>query len=96
MECLRSLGLNPNIPKAELVSSYSTQSTDFLLNLQQALFEELVSKGLGNVQDKLVGQEISHCLLNFQKTWALCCYVWKITPKFLTLSSKMESIAEAI
>ena len=91
MERLRSLGLNPNIPKAELVSSFSTQSIDFLLNLRQAFFEELVSQGLGNVQDKLVA-EISHCLLNFQKTCALCCYVWETTPKFLTLSSKMESV----
>ena len=33
MECLRNLGIDPNVPKTDLISLLSTQSTDVLLNV---------------------------------------------------------------
>ena len=56
MECLRNLGIDPNVPKTDLISLLSTQSTDVLLNLRQSFFDDLVSDGLGNEGDELVGR----------------------------------------
>lgn len=56
MERLRSLGIDPNVPKTELLSLLSNQSTDSLLDLRQSFFEELVAKNLGNEGDELVGR----------------------------------------
>ena len=54
MERLRTLGINPNVPRSELISLLSAQSADTLLALRQAFFEELVSKDLAH-GDELVG-----------------------------------------
>ena len=56
MERLRSLGIDPNIPRKELSLLLSIQSTDVLLNLRQVFFEDLVSKDLGNEGDELVSR----------------------------------------
>ena len=46
MELLRSLNIDPNVPKSELVSTLSTQSVDSLLSLRSALFEDARSAAL--------------------------------------------------
>ena len=55
MERLRNLGIDPNVPKTDFISLLSNQSTDVLLNLRQSFFDDLVSDGLGNEGDELVG-----------------------------------------
>ena len=54
-QCLRDLGINPNIPNRRDIATLNL-STDIQLNLRQAFFEELVSKGLGNEGDVLVSR----------------------------------------
>ena len=55
-QCLRDLGINPNIPNTSDIATLNLIN-DIQLNLRQAFFEELASKGLGNEGDVLV----SHC-----------------------------------
>ena len=56
---MHNLGINPNLPKSELVSLLTTQATNVQLDLRQTFFEELVSKGLGNEGDELVSRRCS-------------------------------------
>ena len=56
MELLRSLNIDPNVPKSELVSTLSTQSVDSLLSLRSALFEDARSAALTHPNDALVSR----------------------------------------
>ena len=49
----------PKLIKTDLISLHSNQSTDVLLNLRQSFFDDLVSDGLGNEGDELVGRRCS-------------------------------------
>ena len=59
MKRLRSLGVNPNVPRSELVSVLSTQSTNYLLDLKQTFFEELAATHLIREGDELVSRRCS-------------------------------------
>ena len=61
MERPRNLGIDPNVPETDLISLLSNQSMDVLLNLRQSFFNDLVSDGLGNEGDELVGRRGSEC-----------------------------------
>ena len=54
-QCLRDLGINPNIQNTSDITTPNLIN-DIQLNLRQAFFEELVSKGLGNEGDVLVSR----------------------------------------
>ena len=54
MEQLRGLVIDPNIPKPELISLLSSKTSDTLLDLHVAIFNDLLSKGLCNQGDELV------------------------------------------
>ena len=56
MERVRSLGINPNVPRTEVLSVLSAQSTDYLLGLRQSLFEDLAANGLVSEGDELVSR----------------------------------------
>ena len=56
MERLRNLGIDPNVPRSEIIPLLSSQPTDFLLQLRECFFEELQLKGLVHVGDELVSR----------------------------------------
>ena len=56
MEKLRSLGLNPNAPKSELVPLLSSQPVDALLDIRDYFFAEAASSNLVPPGDELVSR----------------------------------------
>ena len=56
MERLRNLGIDPNVPRSEIIPLLSSQPTDSLLRLRECFFEELRLKGLVHVGDELVSR----------------------------------------
>ena len=56
MEKLRSLGLNPNAPKSELVPLLSSQPVDALLDIRDYFFAEATSSNLVPPGDELVSR----------------------------------------
>ena len=56
MERLRDLGIDPNVPRSEIIPLLSSQPTDRLLLLRDRFFEELRLKGLTHVGDELVSR----------------------------------------
>ena len=59
MERLRGLGINPNVPRFEIISALSGQTTDYLLHFRQSLFDELAAKDLVSEGDELVSRRCS-------------------------------------
>ena len=59
MEQLCTLGINPDVPKTQVVSTISGQPVDFLLTLRDMLFCKAAKRALITTGDELVGQRIT-------------------------------------
>ena len=56
---LRNIGINPNMPRSELVNTLSSQQIDTLLDPRLSPFEDLKKDGLAHTGDELVSQRVT-------------------------------------
>ena len=59
MEKLRELGIDPNLPKSECLSTLVTQSVEILLDLRTCLFNHTDEKSLVTPGDELVSRRLT-------------------------------------